>query len=153
MADDFEGLPVYQAAAKLRQRVFTLVGKLPKDEKFVLNPTMRKAALGVTNQIAQSTAGDNWKQSIGLLHRAAGNVNQIIDCLNAIAEQKHFKPEHLSDLRADADRVKQLIDEHIAGLQQQIQQYMQQKRSKAASNRGGGRGGGRGNGGGSYRKR
>jgi len=139
MSDSFEALPVYQQAVKMRQRVFKLVAHLPKEEKFVLNPTLRKAALGVTNQIAQSAAGDNWKQMIGTLHRAEGGVNQIIDCLSAAEDQKHFKAEHLADLRNDAEEVRRLIGERVAELQQQIQQYMREKREKrgkAGGNRG-----------------
>lgn len=147
----FEQLEAYQAARKLRQRVYKLTGQLPKDEKFVLVPQMRRAALAVTNHIAQSHGGDNWKQQISILHRARGSVHELVDAMGLCEDQGYFKAEHLSSLRADADEAVRLITEHIGGVQQQLDAYMAERRNKARAKRppqrspGGGRRGNWGN--------
>ncbi|MBS3733754.1 MAG: four helix bundle protein [Phycisphaerae bacterium] len=53
MPKGFQGLEVYQQARELRKRVYTLVRQLPPEEKYNLASQMRRAALSVTNNIAE----------------------------------------------------------------------------------------------------
>jgi four helix bundle protein len=83
MADGSEGLDAYQKARALRRRVFKLVDQLPADERDVLKPQMRRAALSMTNNIAEGHGSYNWKYEISYLYRARGSVNELIDNLGA----------------------------------------------------------------------
>ena len=49
----FEELEVWKEARKLRIEVYALTRKLLPEEKYVLLPQMRRAALSVTNNIAE----------------------------------------------------------------------------------------------------
>lgn len=141
----FEELQVYVAAKSLRQRIFMLTTKLPADEKFVLVPQMKRAALAMTNKIAEAhDNADNWKTMIACMHRSHGCVNELIDDLGACAAQKYFKPEHLADLRKDADDLIHLIGQYIKQLESDLAAYMAERRKKRAaakSTRSGGRSG------------
>ncbi|MBL7073886.1 four helix bundle protein [candidate division KSB1 bacterium] len=48
--DDFE---LYKLARKFRQKVFKLIKQLPPEERYCLNPQMRKTIVSVTNNIAE----------------------------------------------------------------------------------------------------
>jgi four helix bundle protein len=53
MAAGFEDLDVYQKARIFRNRVYALTRLLPDDERFNLISQMRRAALSITNNIAE----------------------------------------------------------------------------------------------------
>jgi len=53
MGKGFEDLEVYSVAREFRNRVFKLVRQLPDDERYVLKSQMRRAALSITNNIAE----------------------------------------------------------------------------------------------------
>ena len=134
MPGSFEELEAYKAARKLRQRVYKLVQQLPKDEKFILSPQMRRAALSVTNNIAEGHGSFNWKHEISYLYRARGSINELIDDLGACEDQGYFKAEHLADLRNDANETIRIINGYISYLQDQLKQYMSDKRAKQQKN-------------------
>ena len=46
-------MEVWQEARQLRREIYTLTKRLPPEEKYVLLPQMRRAALSVTNNIAE----------------------------------------------------------------------------------------------------
>jgi len=133
MAGSFEELEAYKAARHLRQRVFKLVKQLPKDEKVVLVPQMRRAALSVTNSIAEGHGSFNWKHEISYLYRSRGSINELIDDLGACEDEGYFKAEHLADLREDANQTVRLINGYIAHLQKQLDNYMADKSKKRTS--------------------
>ncbi len=49
--DDFE---LYNVAREFRKRVYSLIRQLPPDERYALAQQMRRAAVSVTNNIAES---------------------------------------------------------------------------------------------------
>lgn len=120
MPGGFEDLEVYQAARELRQRVWKLAARLPQEEQYVLVSQMRRAALSVTNNIAEGHGSGSWRHSISYLYRSRGSINELIDDFGACEDQKYFEPQHLEDIRQDAVRVNQLINGYIAYLRRRI---------------------------------
>jgi len=135
MAEGFEGLEAYQAARQLTRRIFALAKKLPRDERYVLVPQMRRAALSVTNCIAEGHGSYSWKHNISYLYRARGSVNELIDDMGACEDEGYFKAERLADLREDADRVVKLLNGYINHLQRRIDQYMKERKNPGKSAR------------------
>jgi len=120
MAEAFEELDVYKAARVLRQRVFKLVKKLPHEELYVLVPQMRRAALSVTNNIAEGHGSRGWKHNISYLYRARGSVTELLDDFSACEDEQHFSKEHLDDIRAEGHRVMALINGYITYLRRRL---------------------------------
>ena len=120
MPGGFEDMEVYQTARKLRQRVLKLTRQLPDDEKYSLFSQMRRAALSVTNNIAEGHGSRSWRHNISYLYRSRGSVNELIDDLTVCEDEHYFKREHLDDLRKDADSVIKLINGYIAYLRDRI---------------------------------
>ena len=121
MAEGFEGLEVYQEARTLRQRVFRLTRQLPAEEKFVQVPQMRRAALSVTNNIAEGHGSRSYRHNISYLYRSRGSVNELLDDINACEDEAYFKKEHLDDLREQARAVVKLINGFIRYLRKRMQ--------------------------------
>ena len=121
MGRGFEDLEVYQAPRAFRVRVCRLARQLPEDERFNLCSQMRRAALSVTNCIAEGHGSRGFKHNISYLYRARGSVCELIDDLNACSDESYFKVEHLNDLRSDADRLLQLVNGYIRHLRRRME--------------------------------
>lgn len=113
MPGEFEDLQVYQKAREFRRRAWTLTRKLPEIERFVLIFQIRRAALSVTNNIAEGHGSWGYKHNISYLRRSRGSVNELLDDINACQDEEYFKKEHLDDLRKDAKVVVKLINGYI----------------------------------------
>ena len=118
----FEDLEVYQQARRLRQRVCKLARLLPAEEKYNLASQMRRAALSVTNNIAEGHGSRSYRHNISYLYRSRGSANELLDDLNACEDEVYFKTEHLEDLRQQVTSVVKLINGYVAYLRKRIQQ-------------------------------
>ncbi len=120
MGKGFEDLEVYKEARILRQRVFKLTTLLPQEEKHNLFSQMRRAALSVTNCIAEGHGSRSYRHNISYLYRSRGSICEIQDDLNACEDEGYFKAEHLDDLRKQAETVAKLINGYIAYLRERV---------------------------------
>ncbi|MFW6065406.1 MAG: four helix bundle protein [Planctomycetota bacterium] len=116
MAGGFEDLDVYKEARILRRRVYKLTKQLPKDEMPNLFRQMRRAALSVTNNIAEGHGSRGFRHNMSYLYRSRGSVNELMDDINTCLDEGYFQPEHLADLRKQAVSVVKLINGYIAYL-------------------------------------
>ncbi len=116
MAEGFEGLEVYQAARALRHRVYRLARQLPPEEKYNLVTQMRRAALSLTNNIAEGHGSWSRRHNISYLHRSRGSIEELIDDFSLCEDEGYFESVHLADIRADAERVRALLNGYITYL-------------------------------------
>ncbi len=119
MPGDFETLEVYRKAREFRKRIWKLTRLLPEEERFVLIPQMRRAALSITNNIAEGSGSFSYRHMISYLWRSRGSVNELLDDINACEDEAYFQKEHLDDLRADARSVLRLINGYARYLRKQ----------------------------------
>ncbi|OPX24555.1 MAG: hypothetical protein B1H04_01835 [Planctomycetales bacterium 4484_123] len=110
---DFEELEVYQVGRRFRRAIYALSRSLPEAERFVLAQQMRRAALSVTNNIAEGHGIYTFKQNIAYLHRSRGGVCELRGDLNACEDEGYASEEQLQPLRAMAVRLTKLIDGYI----------------------------------------
>ena len=120
MAAGFQGLEVYKEARILRQRVFKLSRLLPAVEKHCLFSQMRRAALSVTNNIAEGHGSRSYRHNISYLYRSRGSVNELVDDMSACEDEGYFQPDHLDDLRSQAYSVTKLLNGYIGYLQKRL---------------------------------
>jgi four helix bundle protein len=121
MTVGFENLEVYQAARGMRKRIYALARKLPEHERYNLVSQMRRAALSVTSNIAEGNGCHGWKHHVSFLYRSRGSAYELIDQINCCDDEEYFKPEHLADLRADIERVIQLLSGYIRHLKSRLE--------------------------------
>ncbi len=122
MGAGFEDLDVYQQARELRRRVFKLTRLLPDRERYVLCSQMRRAALSVTNNIAEGHGSRSYRHNISYLYRSRGSVNELLDDLTACEDEGYFEKKHLGELREHAVRVAKLINGYVAYLRRRIEE-------------------------------
>src|SRR5256885_12424479 len=74
----FEELYVYRLARDFRKSISSLAKNLPQDERFNLTSQMRRAALSVTNNIAEGIGRDPYQENIQVCRHAQGSVTAPI---------------------------------------------------------------------------
>ncbi len=110
---DFEELDVYRQAREFRKAIYAIAMALPAEEKFNLAAQMRRAALSVTNNIAEGHGSYSFRHNIAYLRRSRGSVYELRDDLNACQDQQYTDAVKLDQVRQMATRLSQLINGYV----------------------------------------
>ena len=111
--DDFE---LYQIARFFRQKVYQIARRLPDSEKFSLNVQMRRAALSITNNIAEGHGRWHFVENTRFCRIARGSVEEVIDDLNTCLDEKYGDNSVIIDLKNEAYNLIERINSYIAYL-------------------------------------
>jgi four helix bundle protein len=111
--DDFE---LYKMAREFRKRVYRLVKLLPPEEKFALANQMRRAAVSVTNNIAEGHGRWHYQENIQFCRMARGSVDELIDDLNVCSDEEYVDLAVVAELKAEAYMLVHRINGYIAYL-------------------------------------
>jgi len=109
----FEGLDVHQKASVFRNGVYDLVRALPKEETYALGQQMRRAAVSVTNNMAEGYGRFNWQETMQFFRHARASVAELVDDLNVCRDQRYADQQLLDELRRQADDVLRLVNGYI----------------------------------------
>jgi four helix bundle protein len=111
--DKFE---LYKLARKFRKNIYSLVKKLPVEEKYCLAPQMRKAALSVSNNIAEGHGRWHYKENIQFCRISRISIEEVIDDLNTCEDENYFDLEIIKTHKAEAYFLIKKINGYIAYL-------------------------------------
>src|ERR1700719_222002 len=115
----FEDLEVYQVARTFRKSMYALARRLPDIEKFGLASQIRRAALSLTNNIAEGHGRYHYLDQIRFTLHSRGSLEELIDDLNACEDEEYLAGQHIASLKQEGWRVRQLIDGYIRHLRKQ----------------------------------
>ena len=115
----FEDLEVYQAARNFRKMMYGIARRLPDIEKFGLASQIRRAALSLTNNIAEGHGRYHYLDQIKFTLQSRGSLEELIDDLNVCADENYLPEIEIAPLKENGWRVRQLIDGYIRYLRQQ----------------------------------
>src|SRR5262245_8562044 len=94
--DDFE---LYRLARDFRIKVYKLAKELPVDEKYILASQMRRAALSVSNNVAEGHGRWFYQDNARFCRFARGSVEEIIDDLNTCLDENYFPAGRIEPLK------------------------------------------------------
>jgi len=115
----FEDLEVYRVAREFRKGMYRVAKCLPEIEKFGLASQIRRAAVSLTNNIAEGHGRYHYPDQIKFTLHSRGSLEELMDDLN-VCEDEHYLPsEQIASLKEDGWRVRQLIDGYVRHLRQQ----------------------------------
>ena len=97
----FENLEIYKAARQYRIKIYKLTHQLPEYEKFNLVSQMRKAALSLTNNIAEGHGRYHWQENIQFVRQSRGSLEELLDDLNMCLDEKYSEKTLLEGLREE----------------------------------------------------
>jgi four helix bundle protein len=101
----FEDLEVYKAAREYRKKIYQLIKELPVEEKYNLAGQMRRAALSLTNNIAEGHGRYHFQENIQFCRVSRGSLMELIDDFNVCIDEKYFPIDYLEELKEEGYRV------------------------------------------------
>ncbi len=111
---NFTDLDVWKNGREIKNEIFAICKKLPKEEKFVLTDQMKRAAISVTANIAEGFGRYHYKENIQFLRMARGSLYELLDHLITCLDQKYINEIHFkkleSDILSDIKRINQFIN-------------------------------------------
>ena len=114
----FEDLKVYQTAREFRKAMYTLTHGLPDCEKFGLVSQVRRAAVSLTNNIAEGHGRFHYLDQIRFMLQARGSLLELIDDLNICADENYLPADAVSKLKQQASQVHQLVNGYVRYLRE-----------------------------------
>ncbi|MFQ5583853.1 MAG: four helix bundle protein [Calditrichia bacterium] len=111
--DDFE---LYKQAREFRKRVYSVIKQLPPEEKYALDPQMRKAAISVTNNIAEGHGRWHFQENIQFCRISRGSIEEIIDDINTCIDEGYCKEIKFNELKDEAYNLIKQINSYLAYL-------------------------------------
>lgn len=111
--DDFE---LYNAARRFRRKTYQFIKLLPSDEKYCLGSQMRRAAVSVTNNIAEGHGRWRYQENIQFCRTSHGSVEELIDDFNICIDEQYGNPALRQELKDDARQLIFRINSYIAYL-------------------------------------
>src|SRR5947208_312857 len=116
--DDFE---LYKIAREFRKRTYRLVKQLPPEEKYALVNQMRRAAISVSNNVAEGHGRWHYQENIQFCRVSRGSVEELVDDLNICLDQGYTEASVINDLKGAADQLIRRLNGYIAYLKKSQQ--------------------------------
>jgi four helix bundle protein len=114
----FEDLEVYRVAREFRKAMYAVTRKLPAHEKFELASQIRRAAVSLTNNIAEGHGRYHFLDQIKFQLQARGSLTELIDDLNICGDDNYLPADEVAELKRQATAVHQLINGYIRYLRE-----------------------------------
>lgn len=115
----FEDLKLYQVAREFRKAMYRIAKRLPDTEKFGLSSQIRRAAVSLTNNIAEGHGRYHYLDQIKFTLQSRGSLEELIDDLNVCADEEYLPTEEIGALKEQGWRIRQLSDGYIRYLREQ----------------------------------
>ena len=109
----FEDLEVYQIAREFRKAMYGVSRRLPNFEKFELASQIRRAAVSLTNNIAEGHGRYHYLDQIRFTLQSRGSLEEMIDDLNVCADESYLPATDIAGLKQQGWRVYQLLNGYI----------------------------------------
>jgi four helix bundle protein len=109
----FEDLEVYQVARDFRKAMYRVAQQLPESEKFGLASQVRRAAVSLTNNIAEGHGRYHFLDQIKFVLQSRGSLEEMLDDLNVCEDEQYLATSELESLKQEGWRVHKLINGYI----------------------------------------
>jgi len=116
----FEDLEVYQVAREFRKAMYRVAKQLPEEEKFGLISQVRRAAVSLTNNIAEGHGRFHFLEQIKFMLQSRGSLEELTDDLNVCADEQYLANADIEKLKQEAWRVHKLINGYIRFLRSRV---------------------------------
>jgi four helix bundle protein len=106
----FEDLEVYRAAREFRKAIYAVARDLPDFEKYGLASQMRRAAVSLTNNIAEGHGRFHYPDQIRFMLQSRGSLEELVDDLNICLDEGYHNTEKVEKLKETAQSVLALLN-------------------------------------------
>src|SRR5213082_3130656 len=93
--------------------MYRVAKHLPETEKFGLASQIRRAAVSLTNNIAEGHGRFHFLDQIKFMLQARGSVEELIDDLNVCEDEKYLATGEISNLKDQGWNVLKLLNGYL----------------------------------------
>jgi four helix bundle protein len=112
----FEDLEVYKAAREFRKAMYAVSRCLPDFEKYDLGRQIRRAAVSLTNNMAEGHGRFPYPDQIRFFLHSRGSLEELVDDLNVCLDENYVSDEQVEKLKEQARGVLILINGYLRHL-------------------------------------
>ncbi len=112
----FEDLEVYKAAREFRKAMYAVSQCLPDFEKYDLRRQIRRAAVSLTNNMAERHGRFHYPDQIRFFLHSRGSLEELVDDLNVCLDESYVSDEQVEKLKEQARGVLILINGYLCHL-------------------------------------
>jgi four helix bundle protein len=109
----FEDLDAYKVAREFRKAMYGVAGRLPESEKFGLVNQIRRAAVSITNNVAEGHGRFHYLDQIKFMLQARGSLEELLDDLNVCEDEGYLPPGDIAVLKEQGWRVHKVLNGYI----------------------------------------
>ena len=136
----FEDLPVWKSAISLAEKIYALTEKPPFKRKYSLRDQIERAALSISNNIAEGFERGTTQELLTFLYIARGSAGEVRSMLYFIEKLDAFQglKFEISNLKSEVEGISRQIRAWADSLQNSKikgQRYLNEKRRLIAKNR------------------
>ena len=114
----FEDLELYQVAREFRKTMYGVTRRLPNFEKFELASQIRRAAVSLTNNIAEGHGRYHYLDQIKFTLQSRGSLQELVDDLNVCSDENYLPGAEIGSFKQQGWRVCQLTNGYIRHLRE-----------------------------------
>ena len=112
----FEDLEVYKSAREFRKVMYAVTRSLPDFEKYDLASQIRRAAVSLTNNIAEAHGRFHYPDQIRFILHSRGSLEELVDDLNVSIDENYLPTGEVEKLKEQASGVLILINGYLRHL-------------------------------------
>ena len=109
----FEDLEVYKAARDFRKGMYAVARRLPEFEKYDLASQIRRAAVSLTNNMAEGHGRYHYRDQIRFFLHSRGSLEELVDDLNVCSDENYLASDEAASLKEQARAVLALINGYL----------------------------------------
>lgn len=109
----FEDLEVYKAAREFRKAMYRVAKQLPDFEKFGLASQIRRAAVSLTNNLAEGHGRFHFLDQIKFTLISRGSLEELIDDLNVCVDENYLPSDEVVELKNTGWQVLKLTNGYL----------------------------------------
>jgi four helix bundle protein len=99
-----------------------LIKQLPPMERYCLDQQMRRAAVSISNNIAEGHGRWHYQENQRFCMIARGSIGELIDDLNVCLDERYGDPQLVNELKSSAYRLIARVNSYVAYLRRSKQQ-------------------------------
>ena len=129
----FEDLGVYRTAREFRKAMYAVSRRLPDSEKYDLASQIRRAAVSLTNNIAEGHGRFHYPDQIRFILHSRGSLEELVDDLNICSDENYLLADDVVKLKEQASGVLILINGYLRYLRSRSSSIQESDDSYSAS--------------------
>ena len=117
---DFTDLVAWKLGRELRKAVYEVTRTFPAEEKYVLVPQLRRAAISVTANLAEGFGRYSYQEHVQFCRHSRGSAMEVRDHLIAALDAGYLTQERWEELDGLARRVIQVLNGYIRATRERL---------------------------------